>query len=133
PFIRALVEGTPLPRTGPYLLRRATRIYPAYWLAFGAVLLLLWPQGGVRPYQYPVHLLLLQSSWPHAGEPTAIFFVSWTLGIEIAFYVFVPIAAALAHALHPRPWPVGRLALVVLALGLASLAWTYVGNVHLAH
>lgn len=132
PFVRALVEGAPLPRTGAYLLRRATRIYPAYWIAFAAVLLLLWPPGGVRPYQYPVHVLLLQSSWAHAGEPTAIFFVSWTLGIEIAFYVFVPLAAGLLRVLHPGRWPPRRLAVVMLGFGLASAVWSYVVNVFLA-
>src|SRR3954463_4951905 len=61
PFLRALAAGDELPRAVPYLVRRAARIYPAYWLALGAVLVLLWPAGGVEPYQFPVHVLLLQS------------------------------------------------------------------------
>src|SRR5262249_10509534 len=125
PFLRALVDGRPLPGIRSYLVRRVARIYPAYWLAFGAVLLLLWPPGGVRAYQVPVHLLLLQSSWPVNGEPTAIFFVAWTLGVEMAFYAFVPLAAWALRAIHPRPWRPGRLAAVVLAGGVASAAWSY--------
>jgi peptidoglycan/LPS O-acetylase OafA/YrhL len=133
PFLRALVTGDALPRTAPYLVRRAARIYPAYWLAFAAVLILLWPAGGVEPYQVPVHVLLLQSSWPAVGEPSAIFFVAWTLGVEVAFYALVPLAAALLRRLHPRPWRPERLALVVLGAGVASLAWTYFVNVHVGN
>jgi peptidoglycan/LPS O-acetylase OafA/YrhL len=131
PFLRALVDGRPLPRISSYLVRRAARIYPAYWIAFGAVLILLWPAGGVKPYQFPVHLLLLQSSWPHAGEPTSIFFVAYTLGVEVAFYVFVPLGALALRALHPSPWHPGRLAAVVLVGGVASAVWTYLAGTKL--
>jgi len=124
PFLRALVDGRPLPRISSYLVRRAARIYPAYWLAFAAVLLLLWPAGGVRPYQFPVHIFLLQGSWPDAGEPTAIFFVAWTLGVEAAFYAFVPLAAVILRAAHPSPWRPSRLLIVVLVGALASAGWT---------
>ena len=125
PFLRALVDGRPLPRISSYFVRRAARIYPAYWIAFAAVLVLLWPAGGVRPYQLPVHLLLLQSSWPSGGEPTRIFFVAWTLGVEAAFYAFIPLAALVLRALHPTRWRPGRLAAVVLGGAAASAVWSY--------
>jgi peptidoglycan/LPS O-acetylase OafA/YrhL len=128
PFLRALVDGRPLPRISSYFVRRAARIYPAYWIAFAAVLILLWPAGGVRPYQFPVHLVLLQSSWPAYGEPTGIFFVAWTLGVEAAFYVFVPLAALVLRAVHPTRWRPGRLAAVVIAGGVASAVWTYIAG-----
>ena len=131
PFLRALVDGRPLPSISTYFVRRATRIYPAYWIAFAAVLILLWPAGGVKPYQYPVHVLLLQSSWPVSGEPTSIFFVAWTLGIEAAFYVFVPLAALVLRALHPTPWRPGRLAAVVLIGAVASAVWAYIAGTQL--
>lgn len=132
PFLRALVSGRPLPNIGNYLLRRGGRIYPAYWVALVAVLILLWPRGGVRPYQFPVHFLLLQSQWPHVGEPQSIFFVAWTLGIEITFYVLVPLAALVLRALHPAPWSPRRLAAVVLAAGAASAVWVYVSSTAIA-
>ena len=132
PFLRALVEGRPLPRISSYLVRRAARIYPAYWIAFAAVLLLLWPAGGVRAYQFPVHLLLAQSSWPVNGEPTSIYFVAWTLGVEAAFYAFVPLAALVLRAAHRGPWRPSRLAAVVLAGAVASAAWSYFAATQLA-
>jgi peptidoglycan/LPS O-acetylase OafA/YrhL len=131
PFLRALVDGRPLPRISSYFVRRAARIYPAYWVAFAAVLLLLWPAGGVRAYQFPVHLLLLQSSWPVNGEPTSIFFVAWTLGVEAAFYAFVPLAALVLRAAHRGPWRPGRLAAVILTGAAASAAWSYVAATQL--
>jgi peptidoglycan/LPS O-acetylase OafA/YrhL len=124
PFLRALVRGDPLPKAGPYFVRRVARIYPAYLVAF-AVGVLLPPAPHIQAYQVPVHLLLLQSVWPHAGEATALFPVAWTLGTEIAFYLFVPLAAAILRALHPSPWRPGRLALLVMAAGAATVAWEY--------
>ena len=125
PFLRALVRGEPLPRMWVYATRRGARIYPAYWVAFSAAVLLIPRHGAIHPYQIPVHLSLLQSSWPHAGEPTAVLGVAWTLGIEIAFYVFVPLAAMLLRALHPAPWRPGKLAALVVGAGAASVGWTY--------
>jgi peptidoglycan/LPS O-acetylase OafA/YrhL len=130
PFLRALVRGDQLPRMGVYATRRAARIYPAYWIAFAAAALLIPPVSGIHPYQIPVHLLLLQSSWPHVGEPAAILGVAWTLGIEVAFYVFVPLAAVLLRALHPGRWSPDRLAMLVVGAGAASVAWTYFVIVH---
>ena len=131
PFLRALVRAEPLPRIWVYATRRAARVYPAYWIAFLAAVLLIPPRSGIHPYQIPVHLLLLQSSWPHAGEPEAILGVAWTLGLEIAFYIFVPLAAMLLRALHPAPWRPGRLAALVVGAAAASVGWTYFVIVHL--
>ncbi|MDQ6779109.1 MAG: acyltransferase, partial [Actinomycetota bacterium] len=131
PFLRALVDGRALPRISSYFVRRAGRIYPAYWIAFAAVLVFLWPPGGVRAYQFPVHLLLLQSSWPVNGEPTSIYFVAWTLGVEAAFYAFVPLAALVLRAVHRGPWRPGPLAAVVLVGAVASAAWSYIAATQL--
>lgn len=123
PYLRALAAGDPLPRASAYLVRRAARIYPAYWIALGCVILFLMPTGGIKPYQVPVHALLLHSSWPVPGETTAICFVGWTLGIEFAFYLFVPLAAAILRAVHPKPWRVRDLVLLVVAGWAATSYW----------
>jgi len=123
PYLRALAGGQPLPRASAFLLRRAARIYPAYWIALACVLLFLMPVNGVKPWQVPVHALLLHSSWPVPGEVTAIYFVAWTLGIEAVFYLLVPIAANILRAVHPRPWTPRSLAALVLVAWLATAAW----------
>jgi peptidoglycan/LPS O-acetylase OafA/YrhL len=92
PFVRALVDGHRMPAVGAYGLRRVARIFPAYWVAFVALLLLA--PVAVLWWQWPVHLLLLQSWVPR--ENGAVFFVAWSLGFEATFYVFVPLAAWVA-------------------------------------
>jgi peptidoglycan/LPS O-acetylase OafA/YrhL len=129
PFLRALVAGDPLPKPAPYFVRRAARIYPGYWAAL-AVALVISPAPHISPYQAPVHLVLLQSVWPHFGEAEALFPVAWTLGIEIVFYLLVPLAAALLRFLHTDPWRPGRLAGVVVFSGIAMVGWTYFAKRH---
>jgi peptidoglycan/LPS O-acetylase OafA/YrhL len=124
PFLRALVAGDPLPRAAPYFVRRAARIYPGYWVAL-AVALVIPPAPHISAYQAPVHLVLLQSVWPHFGEAEALYPVAWTLGIEVVFYLLVPLAAALLRLLHPDPWRPGRLAGLVVGAGVAMVGWSY--------
>jgi peptidoglycan/LPS O-acetylase OafA/YrhL len=94
PFVRALIDGHTMPKTGTYGLRRVARILPAYWVAFAAAMVLA-PMA-VHWWQWPVHLLLVQSWVP--GESGAVFFIAWSLGFEATFYVFVPLAASVAAA-----------------------------------
>ena len=100
PFLRAFLDGRPHPDLARYARRRVARILPAYWLAL-AGLALLAPPAGAKPWQWITHALLIHNQIP--GQANTIYFVAWTLGIEAAFYVFVPFAArALAAARGPR-------------------------------
>jgi len=40
PFLRRILREDPEPPVGPYLLRRAARIFPAYWLALTVIILI---------------------------------------------------------------------------------------------
>jgi peptidoglycan/LPS O-acetylase OafA/YrhL len=120
-FLAALLEGTPLPRPTPYLVRRAARILPAYWIAFLVVTVLVVPGVAVHWWQYPLHLALLQNQV--AGEGQNLYFVAWTLGIEALFYLAVPIGAYALRAITRGPVDVGRLAAVVIGVWMASGAW----------
>lgn len=124
-FLRALVDGTPLPRATSYGVRRAARILPAYWIAFIVMIFILVHDQGVTVHwwQYPLHLALLQNQVP--GEGMNLFFVAWTLGVEALFYVLVPLAAYTIRALHPGPVDVGRLAKIVIGAYVASLVWVW--------
>lgn len=93
PFVVAHLRGDPAPRVGQYLTRRAVRIFPAYWLALaGAVVLLdrLELRDGSDVAVFG--LLLTGYSVEHlfAGG----LFQAWTLTIEVAFYLFLPVYAA---------------------------------------
>jgi peptidoglycan/LPS O-acetylase OafA/YrhL len=114
PFAAAIVDGRPLPSIRAYLRNRALRILPAYWVILGvtaaaAVFALPGREnvGGAVPDAGVgvLNVLLLQSYTPHSnltGIPPA-----WSLNVEIAFYLVLPLAVIavtrLASRLHePR-------------------------------
>jgi peptidoglycan/LPS O-acetylase OafA/YrhL len=102
PFIWSLIDGTPLPENVPYSVRRAFRIFPAYWIALTAVIVLAGAGTATRSWHYPVHYLLLQNLVP--GRQAAIFPVAWTLTLELLFYISVPVlATAIRRIAGPRP------------------------------
>ena len=119
PFVRAIVEGEPLPRVRNYLVNRALRILPAYWVVLTAMLLIYGAHGssprgvaatylfGQELFDVPARGLLLQT---------------WSLSVEAGFYLAVPLAAlALAWAtrgLERR----GRLAAVGVTLAVVAVA-----------
>jgi peptidoglycan/LPS O-acetylase OafA/YrhL len=124
PFVGALLTGRPLPRLVPYALRRGFRIFPLYWIALTAVVLIAGEQG-TRAWQFPFHYLLLNNLIP--GREQALFSVAWTLTLEVLFYIAVP---ALAIALRRRRPALSaeRLAMMVIALWAASIAFTVFGD-----
>jgi peptidoglycan/LPS O-acetylase OafA/YrhL len=125
PFVRAHVLDEAGPAVRPYFWRRAVRIYPAYWLAmtvivygFGATEI-----QGLRAFVLDYSLLHIYS--PHQADAFGPLLQSWTLATEIAFYVFVPIWAALLARLA-RGSTAERLraqALGVVVLVAVSAAW----------
>lgn len=118
PFLRALLDGRTLPETRPYLLRRAARILPGYWLALAALLVVVRP-GGATAAAIGAHVALVHDLVP--GEATALYPVAWTLGIEALFYLTVPAAAAFAaRRLRGRPARPRTIVLVLCAVWALS-------------
>jgi peptidoglycan/LPS O-acetylase OafA/YrhL/4-amino-4-deoxy-L-arabinose transferase-like glycosyltransferase len=118
PFVAARLAGDRRPDTAPYLWRRALRIYPAYWVVLAVVVLL-------GPASIPdVQSFVLWGSLAHVLSPDHFFgplLQSYTLGVEVSFYLFLP---AWAWFVRRLPGPAVRTELVALsALGLAGLAW----------
>lgn len=123
-FVRPLFTDRTQPDLGRYAWRRSARIFPAYWvtlLVAGAS----W--FGVRILRFPTPY----GTWKHASlsylyfrEHAAPGFpplygglgVSWSLVVEVTFYVFVPLAV-LAVARSSRQRPERR---VAFALGGAA-------------
>ena len=80
--------------TGEFLLRRALRIYPAFWAAYAlsaAIVLLANKETG-----FSLAALLL---WPQTGYP-AIYIMFWTLVFEVFFYALA--AAVFACRMSDR-------------------------------
>jgi peptidoglycan/LPS O-acetylase OafA/YrhL len=120
PFIERLLRGEALPALAPYARRRAARIYPLYWIALSAVIVLD-GEHGTRAWQYPVHYLLLNNLVP--GRQGALFSVAWTLTLEVLFYIALPLLAIAIRARRRAP-SAGWLARAVLASWALSIAFT---------
>ena len=129
PFARAHVLGRPPPRLRGYLLRRAVRIYPAYLVAVGGLLLFGWVYFEDTA-QLVQHLTLTQGYFPR--DVTLMLHPpglgqSWTLAVEMSFYVFVPAWAwamrrlARAGGVDRRRQELAGVA-VLLAVGVTSAA-----------
>jgi peptidoglycan/LPS O-acetylase OafA/YrhL len=108
------------PATGRYLLHRAARILPAYWVVVCAVLILLPSAAHSAGFRvWAANLALVQVFVPLTLTDGLT--QMWSLSVEAAFYLVLPLLAGAAV------WLRGRAARwrgpVVLALGLVSLGW----------
>jgi peptidoglycan/LPS O-acetylase OafA/YrhL len=124
PFVDRLVRGEPLPAAAPYALRRAARIYPLYWIALSAVIVLDGGQG-TRTWQYAAHYLLLNNLVP--GRQGALFSVAWTLTLEVLFYIVLPLLAIAIRARRRAP-SADWLARAVLVSWALSIAFTVLAD-----
>jgi len=123
PYLRSLARGREFPSTPGYAVRRAVRILPAWWVALAAVILLTEP--AIKLWQLVMHATL--TFGPDVNESSRYLSIGWTLGAEMAFYVFVPIAALLArNFVRHRQLGVNRLVAALVGLWLVSSAWTFV-------
>jgi peptidoglycan/LPS O-acetylase OafA/YrhL len=128
PHAVAHLRATAAPRVGPYLWHRALRILPAYWLAVVGAMLLLPENHHAGPGVWVSQLLLLQT-YQDSGLLPGLSQV-WSLGTEVAFYLFLPVLGVLVHRLGGRS-PRARLRreLVLLALlaagSLAYRVWVF--------
>ncbi len=116
PYAVAALSGVPRPRTGTYLLRRAARILPAYWLAVALGLALLPENAGLRgPRTWLQHLTLTQVYG--LGRERIGLSQTWSLCTEAAFYLLLPLLAALVLRRRGAwPWAVLAGCLVVSVL-----------------
>lgn len=109
-------------RFGAYFKRRVLRIIPGYWFALTA--LAIWPGiTGVFTGDWYVYYFFLQSYSPDTfGLGIA---VAWSLCVEVAFYLTLPILATLLRRLSlgkgEYAWMRGELAAIAL-LGAAGYA-----------
>jgi peptidoglycan/LPS O-acetylase OafA/YrhL len=99
PFAECIYADDPLPAARAFLRRRVFRIYPAYWIAYAATV--VW----VLPSVPPFHSLLANLSLTELYFPSTLsgaMDLSWTLVIEMSFYLFLPVFAIALHALGKR-------------------------------
>lgn len=128
PFVAHKNGGAERLRTSAYSKNRALRIFPAYWL----VLFVLAALPGVAAYNGQTTLwdVLMANQLPLPGNTTCVVSASecglaqtWSLMVEVTFYVFLPIYAVLAAVLTRRmnlPVWAGFEIVLLLALGLIA-------------
>lgn len=125
PFARRFVEGRELLSVRRYAAKRARRVLPAFWLIL--TLFILW-FGTFGASAVDAAWMYLFQQNQHPSQLQLIMVQAWTLDIEVAFYVLLPIVAWLAVRLWgARGTVTGRRAAV-----LALLALTFAGS-FLAH
>jgi peptidoglycan/LPS O-acetylase OafA/YrhL len=143
PFVRSFILGTARPAIGRYARNRALRIVPAFYVVAVIVLLRFGLDGAISPtpdnptgsgqpstWWQILSIFTFTQSYT-GGSATLPLGQAWSLDAEAAFYIAIPIAAALAFKLgswieHPRAR--ARAAFVVICgLGLVSIALRHGG------
>lgn len=103
-----------------YLVRRALRIYPGYWLALAGTLVFLVPDARFDDWGEGLGHVLLVHTYLGPFRMTGMQH-SWTLVVEVSFYLFLPIFAALVTRLASRVGPVRGEWAGVAAVALVGL------------
>ena len=125
-FLASYLLGTPRPSVGRYFRNRALRIIPGFWVA--TTIFLTWQHA------WTPNVLSIITTYGFAGNyhPTAMSLTmgqAWTLDLEVAFYILVPVSALLFLRFgRGLSTPARRLALV-----LGVLAAAYVGSLYCKH
>jgi peptidoglycan/LPS O-acetylase OafA/YrhL len=127
PFARAALGESPPVSVGSYFVRRAARIMPAYYLAMAATLLLIATAGDVpgrrtvETGELPLFAVFAQNYSPHTLLKLNA--ATWTLAVEVAFYVLLPVIGLLALRFCSSA---RRQAWLLASLVVAGLTWNVI-------
>jgi peptidoglycan/LPS O-acetylase OafA/YrhL len=127
PFARAALGESPPVSVGSYFVRRAARIMPAYYLAMAATLSLMATAGDVpgrrtvETGELPLFAVFAQNYSPHTLLKLNA--ATWTLAVEVAFYVLLPVIGLLALRFCSSA---RRQAWLLASLVVAGLTWNVI-------
>ena len=97
PFVRARYAGEPAPAVGRYATRRLFRIVPAYWVTIAVTSLWI---GLPVVFDHPWFHFTFTQVYNREDLLTGVGH-TWTLAVEMTFYIFLPVWAFLIRRL-PR-------------------------------
>lgn len=121
PYVTAALLGGVIDSPGRYLWKRALRILPVYWVTLVAAYILL-----ANNRELPV------SRWIANAALIDLFFADrlpegltqmWSLSIEAAFYLALPLLVWAATRIIRGRWTPRRLYLATALLGAFNLVW----------
>jgi peptidoglycan/LPS O-acetylase OafA/YrhL len=123
PFVAARLEDREPPLVRAYAWRRFLRIAPAYWLALCVIGIWVGAPGVFTLEHAPLYFGVAHIYDTHTLEVPAMP-QAWSLCVEVSFYVFLPLYAALMRRIAGglRTELIGATALFFL--GLAYKLWT---------
>jgi peptidoglycan/LPS O-acetylase OafA/YrhL len=128
-WVGAALGGARPPRIRPYLARRAARVLPAYYLALAGSLVLLWSAAGTPGVRLPpASSLPLFAVFGQNFTSDSVMTLNpptWTLAIEVSFYLALPVAGWLALRSAPDRRRQLAIPLGAIALGLVWNAVIY--------
>jgi peptidoglycan/LPS O-acetylase OafA/YrhL len=120
PFLAAASNRRPAPPTRRYLWHRGLRILPAYWAAGAAAVLFVRGNGATTVTTIVRNALLVQVYRP--GDLVYGFTQTWSLCVEVVFYLLLPLVAALM-CVSLRRGSVRSALLVLAAMVVLNEAW----------
>jgi peptidoglycan/LPS O-acetylase OafA/YrhL len=127
PYVSAAVNGTTMPGLWGFWLRRMVRIFPAYWVALAAYV--AFDQVHIPNVTDLITFAGLLESYRSLYSARGLV-VSWTLVVEVSFYLTLPLFAACCsavvgrHSTRPRVLKIHAVAVGILfAAGLGIRVW----------
>lgn len=124
PWSRAAVAGRRGPSVRDYARKRFARVYPAYLVVVVVVLGFYAPAQPVTAEVWARYLTLTQVY--ASGMERRGLTQTWSLAMEVAFYLVLPVLAHLATRTAPRSRAVHRQLAVLAAMVVAAVAFNAV-------
>lgn len=118
PYVNAQLHGHRGPGTLRFYRRRFWRIVPAYWVAL--TVLSLFPGDHATFGDWPKYYFFLQVYSPPV--PSEGLFQAWSLAVEVAFYMLLPLLAILVGRAFSKLGPRRRIQAELTLLGALALA-----------
>lgn len=132
PFWLALDASEPMPSLRTYVIRRAARVLPGFWLALTVTFVLSFtvlgfPFDGILVLRYIAGMLGLSAVHWLTWFPVEFNLPLWSIGAELISYVVLPLCMMLLFRLRLRGWMarLAWLAVIAAVVGLQLLALQY--------
>lgn len=135
PMIAQRVGGPVAPKVPAYAWRRFLRLFPAYWVALTALAIFPGLFGVFSHNWWAFYSLTdfldlkhLHSVCPATEEFRCGLPQSWTLGIDLTFYVALPFYAGLTGLLTRGRQPAGWMRVELAVVGVLAVASLWAGG-----